>query len=92
MIIDPDRIRQIDPNVDDFLIRMDQLNLEFTELREQMYDYLQEHDFQRDTAIELMDVWLDNGEVPQEWLDYIADADKSTDEEKEDEPLAVEQH
>ncbi len=90
--LDPDRIRQIDSNVDDFLIRMDQLNLEFTELREQMYDYLQEHDFQRETAIELMDVWLDNGEVPQEWLDYIADAGKSADEEQEDEPLAVEQH
>jgi len=73
--LDPDRIRQVDSEVDDFLIRMDTLNQEFIELRQQMFDYLTENDFQRDTAIDLMDLWIDEGEVPAEWLEMAAQAD-----------------
>jgi carboxyl-terminal processing protease len=75
--LDPDRIRQTDPAVDQFLTRMDELNEEFMELRQEMWDYLEDNDFQRDTAIDVMNMWLDNGEVPQEWLDYVSEIDTS---------------
>jgi len=64
--LDPDRLREIDPNIDEFLIRMDEINLEFAELREQMYIYLNEHDFQRDDAFDLMNEWLEEGTRPEE--------------------------
>jgi len=62
--LDPDRLRAEDPQIGLFLDRIDKLNTEFVELRQQMFDYLQEHDFQRDTAVEVMSEWLDTGQVP----------------------------
>ncbi len=73
--LDPDRLREEDPEIDDFLNRMDELNQQYMELRQQMYDYLQDHDFQRETATEIMTDWLDTGKVPEEWMTLASDAD-----------------
>lgn len=73
--LDPEALRAEDPQVDEFLNSLERLNDEYVELRQQMYDYLRDHDFQRNTAVDLMSEWLETGEEPE-----IED-DTSTDEQ-----------
>ncbi len=63
--LDPERLRAIDPQVEVYLNRMDELVAEVVTLREQIYTYQQENDFQQAHAIELMDDWLETGLAPQ---------------------------
>ena len=62
--LDPEALRAEDSQVDEFLNRLERLNDEYVELRQQMYDYLRDNDFQRDTALDLMSEWLETGMEP----------------------------
>jgi C-terminal processing protease CtpA/Prc len=63
-VLDPEVLRELDPEVDEFLNHLEQINQEYMELRQQMFDYLQEHDFQRESAQDIMQKWLDSGVAP----------------------------
>ncbi len=62
--LDPDRLRSADPEIDEFLNRMDEINSQYAELREELSEYLSGHDFQRETAIDVITEWLDSGVMP----------------------------
>jgi len=62
--LDPERLRREYPEIDEFLDAMDELNKRFVELRKQMFDYLQKHDFQREKAVEVLEKWIKTGSMP----------------------------
>jgi carboxyl-terminal processing protease len=62
--LEPEALRELDPEVGEFLDRLEELNVEFLELRNAMYEYMQEHDYQRNSAREIMTEWLATGEPP----------------------------
>ncbi|MCX6647304.1 MAG: S41 family peptidase [bacterium] len=70
--LDPESLRVQDPAIGDFMDRLDGLNLEYTQLREEMYTYLQDHDYQRDAAEDVMTDWIDTGEPPAEFAEQPA--------------------
>jgi carboxyl-terminal processing protease len=63
--LNPERLRAADPNIGAFLDRIDAINKEYTDLREQMLKYLDAHDFQRDAAITVMEKWMTTGVMPK---------------------------
>ena len=63
--LDPDRIRKEDPNVDEFLNRMDEINNQYLALRQEMAEYLASHDFQKDTALDVISRWVATGVKPE---------------------------
>jgi len=65
--LDPERLRAEDAVIDEYLTRIDSLYTELLQIREEMIDYTREHDFQRDTAIEVVKEWLDTGTIPSNY-------------------------
>jgi carboxyl-terminal processing protease len=62
--VDPETLRAVDPQIGAFMDRVDRINKDFTALREEMVAYLDEHDFQKEKALEVIDQWLQTGEMP----------------------------
>ncbi|HEX9744026.1 MAG TPA: S41 family peptidase [bacterium] len=62
--LDPAKIREEDPQIDEFLTRMDDISNEYAQLREEMNLYLQDHDFIKDAAVDVINDWIENGSIP----------------------------
>ena len=67
--LDPETLREQDPTIGDFMDRLEGVNEEYMQLREEMYTYLQNHDYQRNEALSVMNEWLDTGEAPEGIVD-----------------------
>ena len=80
-VLDPEILREMDPSIGDFLDRMEELNAEYVELRGEMYDYLQDHDYQRDNALEIMAEWLETGDPPDEWEEVTDESQSKAEDE-----------
>jgi len=65
--LDPERLRELDPVIDEFLIRRENLYNEFMAVTEEIIDYQRGHDFQRNTAVDVINEWLDTGTAPYDW-------------------------
>jgi len=85
--LDPERLRQEDPEVDAFLKQIESLNVQYTQLREQMFDYLQSHDFQRDNALDVMSQWLESGQPPAIQDAGTQASDAATSDKSDEEPM-----
>jgi hypothetical protein len=68
----------LDPQINAFLERLDEINEQYRTLRGQMLDYLREHDFQRETAIGVISQWIASGTMPQAGESESADATASS--------------
>jgi carboxyl-terminal processing protease len=65
--LDPESLRNLDPEIGDFLDRLDNLNNEYLLLREEMFTYLQDHDYQLNSAEAVMTEWLNTDADPTTW-------------------------
>ncbi len=82
--LDPDRLRELDPEIDSFLTRMEEINEEYSALRQRMWEYVRGHDFQRDTAVEVISRWITTGVMPSsEDFEFTKSVSKDPDVEGE---------
>lgn len=62
--LDLQTLREKDPEIDSFLNKLDSITKEYQALRQQMFDYLDKHDFQKELAIKVVTKWLEENKKP----------------------------